>query len=233
MPIYKGINKDFFKIWSPEMAYILGFFAADGYLTLNNRGANFWNIQITDRELLEEIKRVIKSEHKISLKKGKDNEKDLHRIQIGSKEMCNDLRILGMKENKTKSLSVPNVPNKYFADFVRGYFDGDGCVFVGLIHKERKTKYLNIQVIFTSCSKDFLEQLRSRLENRGIFKGRIQNRNNSFYRLVYSVSASLKLYKFMYNDKNRLFLERKKLIFDDYIKCARGVAGLTQSPVTG
>ena len=131
MPVYKSVDKNFFKSWTYDMSYVLGFFAADGYLTLNKRGANFWSIQITDKELLYQIRKVIKSEHKIGLKVSKKGHKNLYRLQIGSKEMCNDLRNLGMHEGKTKSLAVPNVPKKYFPDYVRGYFDGDGNEWIG------------------------------------------------------------------------------------------------------
>jgi len=52
VPVYKSVNKDFFKIWTREMAYVLGFFSADGYITINKRGGQFWCIQITDKKLL-------------------------------------------------------------------------------------------------------------------------------------------------------------------------------------
>jgi hypothetical protein len=48
MPVHKEINHDFFKNWSPEMAYILGFFAADGTMIKNRRGAHFIELEITD-----------------------------------------------------------------------------------------------------------------------------------------------------------------------------------------
>jgi len=41
MPIYKTKNENFFKKWTPEMAYVLGFFAADGSMVKNKRGACF------------------------------------------------------------------------------------------------------------------------------------------------------------------------------------------------
>lgn len=218
MPIYKKVNKNFFKIWTPDMAYILGFFAADGYITHNRRGANFWNIQITDKKLLEDIKDIVESEHKINIRLEKGKEKTLYRLQIGSKDMCDDLRKLGMNERKTKSLSTPNIPDQYFSDFVRGYFDGDGCVALGYIHKDRKTQYLNIQTVFTSCSGDFLRTIKLRLEYLGINRGVLSKCKGNYYRLVYSVSGSLKLYDFMYNKQSKLFLDRKKLIYDNFIK---------------
>ena len=50
------------------MAYVLGFFAADGYMTVNKRGGHFWCIDIADRKHIEKIKKVIQSNHKISIR---------------------------------------------------------------------------------------------------------------------------------------------------------------------
>ncbi len=220
MPVFKSVNKDFFKKWGPEMGYVLGFFAADGYITVNKRGGQFWCIEITDGILLRQIKQVIKSEHKISIRKGKENEQDKHRIQIGSIEMCDDLRHLGYNERKTKSLSIPNIPSKYFSDFVRGYFDGDGNVWSGLMHKGRKTYTLVIQTVFTSCSQDFLKKMGKTLEAFGIERGVLRQGKGNYYRLTYSVRNSLKLYDFMYNGlgTSKLFLKRKKDVFEKYKK---------------
>jgi intein/homing endonuclease len=199
------------------MAYVLGFFAADGYINLNKRGANFWCIQITDKQLLESIKRVIQAEHKISKRQSKDGQKPIYRLQIGSRKMCEDLRKIGFGERKTKSLCTPNVSDKVLPDFVRGYFDGDGNVWHGLIHKDRSRPTLAIRVVFTSASLEFLDNLKKRLKlldiNGSIIKGK-----GNYYRLQYSTLSSLKLYDFMYNGciKDSLFLKRKKRIFEKF-----------------
>ncbi len=202
------------------MAYVLGFFAADGYITLNKRGAHFWCIEITDKNLIQSIKKTIEAEHKISKRDRHGNNKATYRLQIGSMEMCDDLRNLGFTENKTKNLVVPNVPNKFFSDFLRGYFDGDGNVWVGQVHKERATKLLVIRCVFTSCSLDFLYALRKKSEQFGISKGVLRKGMGDYYRLTYSVYGSLKLYDFMYNrytcTSERLLLERKKRVFERY-----------------
>lgn len=218
MPIYKKVNKNFFKKWSPEMAYILGFFAADGYMTVNKFGGQYWCISIIDGELLENIKKTVESEHKISIRKGKNNDKNQYRIQVGNREMCEDLRRLGFHENKIRNLSVSNVPDKFFADFVRGYFDGDGHVWTGWVHKERKTRTYVVQTVFTSCSEKFLNLLKIKLEDFDIENGRTRKEKRGYFRLVYSVKSSLKLYNFMYNSlgTSKLFLNRKKTVFDKY-----------------
>ncbi len=218
MPIYKKVNKNFFKIWTPEMAYVLGFFAADGYITVNKRGGQFWCIQIADKDLLENIKKVIEAEHKVGVRLPKKlGENILYRFQIGSIEMCEDLRKLGFSERKTKNLVIPNIPKKYFSDFVRGYFDGDGNVWMGFLHKERKTKTLVLFIAFTSCSHEFLKELQVRLDLGGSI---YRSKKHNFSRLQFSTISALKLYYFMYNgiSTSELFLKRKRDVFERYVK---------------
>lgn len=223
MPICRKVNKDFFKKWSKDMAYVLGFFAADGYITVNKRGGQFWCIQIIDKDLLKNIQRVVGSDHKIGIRFPKKlNENILYRLQVGSVKMCNDLRRLGFSKKKTKNLSIPNIPKKYFYSFIRGYFDGDGNIWQGEIHKERKTKHIVLKLSFTSCSFSFLKELHQRLGSLGITGGCLyESKNRQFCRLQFSTLNALKLYNFMYNSKTKdfsgLFLNRKKKVFEDFI----------------
>jgi intein-encoded DNA endonuclease-like protein len=222
MPIYKKVNKNFFKTWTPDMAYVLGFFAADGYITVNKRGASFWSIQITDKDLIYKIKNCVGSEHKIGERIGKGNNKNLYRLQIGSFEMCEDLNKLGYRENKTKSLFLPQVPKKYFSHFVRGYFDGDGNVWSGFLHKNRLKPDLVIFVAFTSCSLKFLQLLKERLNKVGLSGGSIIINKDNYCRLSFSTKNTLKLFYFMYNGidlkKDGLFLRRKVVVFERFEK---------------
>ena len=218
MPMYRAVNKDFFKKWTPEMAYILGFFAADGYITVNRRGGQFWCIQITDKELLENIRMTIGSHHKIGSRKRFGNAKTSYSIQIGSIEMCNDLRSLGFTARKAKNLPVRKVPNKYLPDFVRGYFDGDGNVWVGIMHKESKNPHPALLTAFTSCSTGFLRLLLKELNMNGIEGGSIYVSKKNYSRLQFGTRDSLKLYDFMYNQENSSGLElfRKKVVFEKF-----------------
>ena len=204
------------------MAYILGFFAADGYITVNKRGGQFWCIQITDKKLLETIKTNIGSAHKISIRHMRENESTLYRLQIGSIEMCNDLRKLGFSERKTKSLAIPRIPKKYFSEFVRGYFDGDGNIWMGEIHKKRTTKHTLLLAVFTSCSHIFLGCLQERLEAYGIVGGSLYKSKHNYSRLQYSTRNALNLYKFMYNHtiigSHALYLPRKRRVFEKFMK---------------
>lgn len=226
MPIYKRVNKDFFKKWSREMAYVLGFLYADGNIIFTKRATWFWSLQINDKDILEEIKKTINSEHVISKKKRYNNKKQSYRLQIGSKEMCEDLLRLGLIERKSKTILLPKISKKYFPDFLRGYFDGDGGVWVGFKNKQKIHKTYIISTAFTSGSKEFLVDLRKNLVEYGVLGGSLVQKERGFD-LKYSIKDSLILYKIMYNNECSLFLKRKKDKFKGYIKetCGRSSTG--------
>lgn len=207
------------------MAYILGFICADGNLMKNKRGAHFIAIYSADFDLLVEIRKAMKSEHKISHKKGGNGNN--HCIQIGSKEMFEDLAKLNIFPNKSKRLRVPPIPSIFWFSFLRGYFDGDGNVWMGYNHKETKRPTPVIRVVFTSCSKDFLESIRKMSSEYFPENGVVSKGNGSCYRLTYAIGGALNLYKYMYNSKYPyLHLSRKKVVFEKYIKLRQKMGNL-------
>ena len=200
------------------MAYVLGFFVADGNMLKNKRGAHFIEFNTIDKELLEKSKKTLDSNHKISIRKRLDKWATSYRLQIGSKIMFNDLLSIGLIPNKSGRISLPKMPIKYLSNFVRGYFDGDGHVCVSqYIRKDRKNKKTRIIISgFTSCAKEFLENLHSCLKCfANILGGSLFYSKG--YRLSFSINDSLALYKFLYkNDDNNLYLARKRKIFEKY-----------------
>lgn len=201
------------------MAYILGFLFADGNVIYTKRNTWFWSIQITDEDILVKIKKAIHSSHKISRKKRILNNKQLYRLQVGSREMCEDLMELGMTQRKSKTMLFPKIPTTYLPDFLRGYFDGDGGVWVGLKNKKNKDKIYTISTCFTSGSEHFLVSLKNIVVPCGILGGSLVKKERGFD-LKYSVKDSLKLYNFMYNHNTKgsqgLYLKRKKRIFEKF-----------------
>lgn len=206
-------NKEFFNQWSLEMAYILGFLFADGYVFKNPRGSYFFCFCSTDREIIRKIRNVLQSNHKIGLRlRNKDNPKwkDLYVLQIGSKEIFKKLKTFGIVPNKSLVTRFPNIPEKYTGHFLRGYFDGDGCVhFAKYWRKDRSQWKWHFTTSFISGSKKFLIDLFSALKNLN-FSGRLGKKKRG-YELVFFRNDSIALFKLMYNNSlsNRLFLERK------------------------
>lgn len=199
------------------MAYILGFMYADGNIVETNRGNHYIAIYTADESLLLAMAKCMESKHKISARISETG--STYRIQIGSKEWFADLGKLGLFPDKTSRMRLPNIPKGYFGDFVRGYFDGDGNVWKGLIHKDRKTTTVTIQVTFTSCSHDYLFDLRSTLHQMGLSGGGIfVPKKANYTRLTFSSNDALKIYEIMYNTVHKLFLKRKKIVFEQFIK---------------
>jgi intein/homing endonuclease len=219
VPIKKQVNKDFFKKWGPDMAYVLGFFMADGTITVNKNGVSYFAIQIADKDLLYEIRNVMQSEHKITKRIHKRDRSVFYRIQIGRKDICDDLRKLIIADLKTHRMLIPKVPKKYIGGFVRGYFDGDGNVWKGFVHKSRKNPLYTLNTVFTSCSEKFLKGLQGVLAIRGLSGSLYKRRGYNVYKLQYSKRSSLLLYSIMYDNLSEtdLFLKRKKKVFDEYI----------------
>jgi len=204
------------------MAYVLGFFTADGNMIKNKRGAHFIEFQITDKDLLKKIRELLDSNHKISVRKIDARSKTLYRLQIGSKKIFNDLLKLGLTPNKSKTIKLPVVPEKYSSHFLRGYFDGDGNVTVCTYkRKTRNNKSTTIlQSGFTSGSKNFLASLKNKLSKAGVVKGGTLYYSSNGWRLYFSMNDSKELYNYLYtglNKTDKLFLKRKKIIFEKYL----------------
>lgn len=216
-------NKHFFKTWSRDMAYVLGYFAADGSMYRNPRGAYFIDFVSIDKELIENIKRMFDSRHRISESSSANclNNKRRYHLQIGSKEMFKDIVGIGLTPRKSKIIKLPIIPKEYFADFVRGNFDGDGCVkFAFYKRKGRKKQTVVFCTRFSSGSKIFLEQLLKTLQkNASILGGSVltkKDKKGDNYELQLSTNDSFRLYDFMYkNVKKGNFLRRKFNIFQE------------------
>ncbi len=228
----RKFKTDFFEKWSPEMAYVLGFLYADGDIedVRKSSRTQYTTITSVDKEILESIKKAMGSEHNLNYRvprmvthgNGKIYESSgIYRLRIGSKKMFDDLLKLGLTPRKSLTIKFPtDIPDDCFVHFVRGYFDGDGCVTI----KKGKGKYeqpilKGLSVIFTSGSRLFLEGLRDESYRfAGFGKRSVYHGSNAYY-LKYDTFESLKWFKFFYsNNLSNLFLERKFNVFKKYFQ---------------
>jgi hypothetical protein len=221
MPIIKKYNKDFFKKWSHDMAYVLGFLYADGNIVATKRGNYYIAFYTSDRELLVRIKKILKSEHKISCRTSETGK--VYRIQVGSKEWFTDMARHGLHPGKARRMRLPTISPTYFGSFVRGYFDGDGNVWSGFVHKDRSIPSRVLYVAFTCASDAFLQDLQKRLLRRAIVSGGsiYTSKVKNFSRLNFSTKDALKIYRIMYTGRHKLFLKRKKVVFEQFMKMQR------------
>lgn len=220
----KKVDENFFKNWSPGMAYILGFMFADGSLIDSNSSSRTYYLSFfnNDLALLSQIKRVLQSDHRIYVKPPKlmtiNNRKyTSHQgyvLRIGSKNMYQDLLTLGLTHRKSNTMHLPHVPSKYFNFFLRGYFDGDGCVNLSL-PMGRSTP--RIRLIFTSGSVSFLSELSVRLSKILAIKAPQYYQSMGAHNLMISGAVSCTTLDYMYSNLEKApYLERKYLKYLNY-----------------
>lgn len=114
----------FHEIDTPEKAYWLGFFAADGNII--RTGIRLALGRKDDAHVVAFVK-AISAEHPIYRdlnSKGRPQT----RVQIGCYQMAADLAHLGIIQRKSYNLEYPPIPADLNRHFIRGYFDGDGSV---------------------------------------------------------------------------------------------------------
>ncbi|MFH1753336.1 MAG: hypothetical protein ABH875_04050, partial [Candidatus Omnitrophota bacterium] len=203
-------NSVFFKTWSSDMAYVLGFIATDGCLTQHKNGYNGLNITNKDKNILKYILGAMRSNHKIGAKaRGGSKDKKYFQIQIRDKIIYEDLLKLGLTPRKSKTIRMPDVLPELFGDFIRGCLDGDGTV---VVWQDPRWKHAwQMSVRFFSGSKNFLIDIQQRLHKEfGLTTGSIQRSRRS-YALCYSIADCVKLYRLLYKKPlyNLLFLWRK------------------------
>lgn len=191
-----SLNHNYFKIWNDDMAYILGFIYADG----NVKGTQLSiGLSEIDTELLELIKDKLEYEGELKFRKSTKST----RLTIRSCIMTDDLKQLGVIENKSLKTKIPNIPQQYFKDFVRGFFDGDGSIG---IHMKNQ-----IRTRFFSGSKEFLIELSQRLHDEiGINIPTIsKDRRSECFGINYSTKNSKIIFNYLYSDKYCMKLNRK------------------------
>lgn len=213
MPIHRTLNQYFFSAWSSPMAYVLGYFAADGCMYTTKKGEHFIEFTSIDRELLEVVRSAVGSNHAITqLRKRNSNQTPQFKLRIGSRQWLESLAALGFTPNKTFTLRFPHIPEEFVGSFIRGYFDGDGCVYFKLLtYANRRNPRSILLTLFTSGSQPFLSEMHKRLKLHGLKGGSLVKRGNA-YDLKFSHRDSLALYRLMYNTSEvaQLFLPRKR-----------------------
>src|SRR5688572_14308333 len=112
-------------VWTPELAYACGLMATDGSLSIDGRHLNLTS---NDLEQLETFKKCLGLTTKISWKQSgrKGEDRWGSQIQFGDVTLYRWFLSVGITPQKTFTLGEIKVPDRYFFDFLRGEFDGDG-----------------------------------------------------------------------------------------------------------
>lgn len=205
-----AINQNYFDdIGSEDKAYYLGLLFADGCNNIKRDGSHTISIGLLacDSYILEKLSFKIYGTDKVT------NDGKTANLRVHSKHMSEKLASYGCVPRKSLILQFPTiVPDSLMHHFMRGYFDGDGCIY---LYKKRNGK-IDAKVTVVSTM-DFCDKYRSILEYKTQISSIIRQdkrdaaRGNTVTRVL-EVGGNLKilkLYEFLYADSN-YFLNRKK-----------------------
>lgn len=213
------IDENYFsKIDSIDKAYFLGLLYADGNVYIKN-SINQLSIELLleDLKIINLFKICLKTNKPLKFRKSKIDKnnfkiKERCGLIIGNKKICSDLVNLGCVPRKTKILKFPQFIKKddsLLKAFIRGYFDGDGCVSIS---KQNKIKSSIIS------TEDFILNLNNIFTNLGlnpkIYKSK---KNNNFHEIYFhGKERNIKMYNYIYDD-SIYFLNRKKEKFENFL----------------
>ena len=202
-------DEDYFEVIdTEEKAYWLGFMYADGFIESKrkNQSQKFGiTLNKIDYNHLKKFKKCIQATNPIKTYIGGGYTKNsvFSKILITSQKTVDDLKDKGVVENKTNILKFPTeeqVPKELIPHFIRGYFDGDGCI----CYYYQKEKYKTYQINFVG-TKDFIDGLKSYLK----LDLKCYTKNNVTYQLNVGGNNKVKKIMNMFYKNAKIFLDRK------------------------
>lgn len=207
--------ESFTKIDTAEKAYFLGYFWADGHLEKNQL---YLAINEDDMDQVIDVFRKIAKWKMSHTKKNK-----IKKIRICNQRLCKIFKKMGFKEKSyiTHDKVLKYIPENLKSYWLRGLFDGDGCVSVNY-----KTGF-QPKVFITSTIEQEWHGLSNLLESLGIkhttnkkthqfkYKNKIKQGHSSNI-LISSREDIFKFFDYIYNISLKKFgLKRKYNKFID------------------
>lgn len=217
-PIKNTYNIHFFDTYTKESCYWAGFISADGNINKNCNGVRI-ELALKDKEHLLKLADIVNFQGEILEHTRIRNQKEEKSCSINFfgtwfKDSLQEYFDIGPQKTFSTNIS-PKIPSEYILDYIRGYFDGDGSVFLN------KNK---IVVKFTSGSKDLINFFTDYFYAKGIRvrknikniteKPQIDNMSIRYYG-----KNAIKILHWMYdNTTENIRLSRKYEIFTNYLK---------------
>jgi intein/homing endonuclease len=207
-------DKTFFdKIDTEEKAYVLGFLYADGCVYQKTYRVSV-EISSRDIDILNKIRAALKSDAKFTYfyrKNKKEENKEYTTFAINDKELIPKVEKLGLVSAKSLILKFPTadqVPDHLIHHFIRGYFDGDGCIHIG---ESAKGKRVSVSIIGTIEFCKAIEKFTK--------LGNVYNRKNIENLSTYSIDNAVDVQLFfdiVYKNAT-IFLDRKYKKFQSFL----------------
>lgn len=201
------------ETWTPNLAYAMGLITTDGCLSSDGL---LIDLTSNDKEQLLNFSKCLGVDFKIGNKGNGRGDKSF-RIQFKNRIFYDFLLSIGLTPRKSLTTGELSIPKKYFFDFLRGCFDGDGCFYSYWDPRWKSSHMFYLE--FISASPKHIEWLQFELHDRLGVKGHIGfDGKKSTQQLKYAKREALVIIKKMYYNPRVVCLSRKKLKIQKALK---------------
>ena len=200
-------------LYSSKFFYAIGLLATDGNLSKDGRHLNMTS---KEKEMIITFKMCLGINNKIGRQtRGGSTVKKYFQVQFGDKNFYSYLLSIGLTPAKSKTIAQLDIPDNYFADFLRGCIDGDGSIG---IFKHPESRHPQLRIRLSSASMPFLQWVKNKiLINTNIETGWIENKKGIAV-LVYAKENSIKILNYIYYQNVEYYLKRKYNIAKPFLR---------------
>lgn len=209
-----------------DLAWTIGVLWSDGCLSQNG----FISVKAVDQEMISQVAEIWKIKERVrTIQTGF---RDAYETGFSNRTIVGRLRNMGMHERKSLTVRWPvGLSEDRAWPFVRGVFDGDGCVHLAKSHPGSAVP--SLRWCICTASEGFKDDLNAWLVKNSIRTCVTVRRKpgNPLYNIVVVHQESLRrLYKLLYPRHGIPCLQRKREKFETWLSTPRRKAGNPRPP---
>ena len=190
-----AVDENYFEYIDTEgKAYFLGIMYSDGSISQNQ-----FYLKMKDEDVLQSFKQELQTEAPI---RRIETYQDAYILTVCCKKLCDDLCKHGCIPNKTRIIQIPKLREDLYRHFIRGFFDGDGCL-------QLNDKIYHCRFDLVCAAKNFLEQVRPIITKHAKTNGYLgKEKKYDIWHLNYSGHQVIQIMDWLYEDSH-FYMKRK------------------------
>lgn len=187
-----------------ETAYWLGYYYADGCVCKTTHNRYIVTLTTCDYEVADKLADFYGLDKKLIKKSAHSVGQEFFKIDLCNKHLFDTLNSYGCVPQKSNIVQPPLIDEKYYNNFLLGYFDGDGSISVNTSINQWKISY-------GTGSPYLFEWLKSIMSSRNLpFSVETKKKKKLFYTVTLIGLAGKVFLQSLYNDENiRYCMQRK------------------------
>lgn len=192
-----------------KIDYVMGFLTADGCVSKDRYGnACSLTLELSDKQIVEDIAKEFGKQHYHRSRIIANKERDFYRVTLNRKDLPYDANCFKKGRAGVKAI-YDLCENKY--DFIRGLFDGDGCVS----EVPSNHNHLRLSFSINSGCPEIKQIIDSFCDEHGFSESFYFDKRGigSWYNSINDQKDVMKFFTLIYGNNPTLFLKRKYDVF--------------------